>query len=91
MIKIGVSPINWTNDGDRELGDKISLEQCLSEVVRTSAPLSEEETIEAAMEEWGRKKEDIDRWRIHLQMPGDLQHYCNTCSTIRRVPSPSIA
>ena len=31
MIKIGVSPINWTNDGDRELGDNISLEQCLSE------------------------------------------------------------
>ena len=30
-IKLGISPVNWTNDDMPELGDEISWEQCVSE------------------------------------------------------------
>ena len=38
------------------------IEQCLSETIRTQAPLSMEETVEASMEEWARKVPEIVRW-----------------------------
>ena len=47
------------------------IEQCLSEVIRSQAPLSVEETTEAAMEEWGRKKEVIDRWNLSEKVGED--------------------
>ena len=30
-VRIGANPIGWSNDDMRELGGKISLEQCLTE------------------------------------------------------------
>ena len=32
MIKLGIAPINWTNDDMPELGGDISFEQCISEM-----------------------------------------------------------
>jgi len=34
LMRLGVSPIAWTNDGIPELGDDIPLEQCLSDASR---------------------------------------------------------
>jgi len=47
------------------------IEQCLSEVIRCEAPLSIEETIEASMEEWGRKRDDIVRWNKSVKVAED--------------------
>lgn len=33
MIKLGISPINWSNDDDHSLGAEYSFEQCLDEMV----------------------------------------------------------
>ena len=32
QVKIGIAPINWCNDDMPELGENITLEQCLSEM-----------------------------------------------------------
>lgn len=32
MIKLGISPINWSNDDDHSMGGDISFEQCLDEM-----------------------------------------------------------
>ena len=32
MIKLGIAPINWTNDDMPDLGGDISFEQCISEM-----------------------------------------------------------
>ncbi|HIC38418.1 MAG TPA: myo-inosose-2 dehydratase, partial [Candidatus Marinimicrobia bacterium] len=34
-MKIGIAPINWSNDDMPELGENITLEQCLSEMQTT--------------------------------------------------------
>mgnify|MGYP000668377792 CR=1 FL=1 len=31
-VKIGIAPINWSNDDMPELGENITLDQCLSEM-----------------------------------------------------------
>ncbi len=35
LVKIGIAPINWCNDDMPELGENITLEQCLSEMKAT--------------------------------------------------------
>ena len=49
------------------------IEQCLSETIRSKAPLSVEETVEASMEEWKRKEAEIVRWN---------HPSADTCTTI---------
>ena len=38
------------------------IEQCLIEQMQTGSPLSKTDTIDASLEEWVRKEQEIVRW-----------------------------